>query len=69
MENFLMNVFGVAAIAGILYAMFVMWRNIDRELAKMETPKKKPTPFFQESASRFNLYNRQVGASIPSCHH
>lgn len=36
MENFLMNVLGVAAIAAMLYGMLVMWRNIDRELDKME---------------------------------
>ena len=31
-----MNVLGVAAIAAMLYGMLVMWRNIDRELDKME---------------------------------
>ena len=41
MQNFLMNLSGVAAIAGMLYGMLVMWRNIDKELAKMDAGKKK----------------------------
>ena len=44
MENFLMNLLGVSAIAGMLYGMLVMWRNIDRELAKMDAAKKKSGP-------------------------
>ena len=41
MQNFLMNLTGIAAIAGMLYGMLVMWRNIDKELAKMDAGKKK----------------------------
>ena len=35
-----MNVLGVAAIAAMLYGMFVMWRNIDRELDRIEREEK-----------------------------
>ena len=40
MQNFLMNLTGIVAIAGMLYGMLVMWRNIDKELAKMDAGKK-----------------------------
>lgn len=40
MENFLMNVLGVAAIAAMLYWMWIMWRNVDRELGKIDRSEK-----------------------------
>jgi hypothetical protein len=44
MENFLMNLLGISAIVGMLYGMLVMWRNIDKELAKMDATRKKSGP-------------------------
>ncbi len=41
MENFLMNVLGIAAIAGMLYGLWIMWRNVDRELEKIEKVEKR----------------------------
>ena len=63
MQNFLMNLSGVAAIAGMLYGMLVMWRNIDKELAKMDAGKKK--------AECGKLHSRSTIASastIAVCH-
>ena len=40
MENLVMNIFGVIAILAMLYAIFIMWRNINRELEKIDAPRK-----------------------------
>lgn len=40
MENFLMNLLAVAAIIAMLYSVFAMWRNIDKELEKIEVGSK-----------------------------
>ena len=39
MENFLMNLLAVAAIIAMLYSILVMWRNIDKELGKIDSGK------------------------------
>ena len=36
MESLLMNIIGVAAIVAMLCGIWIMWSNIDRELAKIE---------------------------------
>jgi hypothetical protein len=60
MENFLMNLLGVSAIAGMLYGMFVMWRNIDKELEKMETDSTKEKRSVIGPLSEFSCSSRLV---------
>ncbi len=60
MENFLMNVLGIAAIAGMLYGMWIMWRNVDRELEKIERAEKRKMQ--KTKAGNYKLRN-----STPRC--
>ncbi len=65
MENFLMNLLGVSAIVGMLYGMFVMWRNIDKELERMETDSTKEKRSVIGPLSEFSCSSRLVSQVFP----
>ena len=75
MENLVMNIFGVIAILAMLYAIYIMWRNINRELEKIDTPRKASVKIEKEqrlglnpSCSSVKCYINRNTISIPDYH-